>query len=121
MCSFSGHGLFVNLNQHKIIYRLRYKTSNFGKLEVLMTRKLHHFELSRGWSKFPGGPRLKKVLNRSKYNIPIIKNLTGKFFSYFSGGACLKSLIISKINAFRNSPNISGTPVKSCSKKKLNI
>ena len=37
--SFGGHGLFVNLNQHKIIYRLRHKTSNFEKIE-----SLRHFE-----------------------------------------------------------------------------
>ena len=33
-----------NLNQHKIIYRLRYKTLNFKKLEFLVTKKLRHFE-----------------------------------------------------------------------------
>ena len=44
LCSFPGHGLFVNLNQHKIIYRLGYKTSNFEKLEFLVTRKLCHFQ-----------------------------------------------------------------------------
>ena len=31
---FSGHGYFVTINQHKIVYRLRYKTSNFEKLEL---------------------------------------------------------------------------------------
>ena len=47
ICSFSGHGLLVNLNQHKIIYRLGYKTSNFEKLEFLVSRKLHHFEFGQ--------------------------------------------------------------------------
>ena len=44
ICSFSGHGLSVNLNQNKIIYRLKYKTSNFEKLEFLMAKKLCFFE-----------------------------------------------------------------------------
>ena len=44
ICSFSEHGLIVNLNQHKIIYRGMYKTLNFDKLEFLVTRGLRHCE-----------------------------------------------------------------------------
>ena len=46
ICSFSDHGLFMNLNQPKIIYRLKYKTSNFEKLEFLVIRKLRHFKFA---------------------------------------------------------------------------
>ena len=45
--SFHGHGLFMNPNQHKIIYRLRYKTSNFEKPKLVVTRKLRHFEFGQ--------------------------------------------------------------------------
>ena len=44
ICPVSGHGLFMNLNQYKIIYRLRYKTSNSEKLDFLVTKKFCHFE-----------------------------------------------------------------------------
>ena len=44
ICSFSGHGLSVNLNQNKIIYRSKYKTSNFEKLEFLVAKKFCYFE-----------------------------------------------------------------------------
>ena len=44
ICLFSGHDLFVNLNQHKIIYGVRNKTSKFEKIEFLVARKFRHFE-----------------------------------------------------------------------------
>ena len=42
--SFSVHVQSMNLNQHKIIYWLRYITSNFETPEFLVTRKLCHFK-----------------------------------------------------------------------------
>ena len=35
---------FVKLNEHKIIYQMRYKSSNFEKHGFLVTRKLRHRE-----------------------------------------------------------------------------
>ena len=96
ICSFSGHGLFVNLNQYKIICRLRYKISNFEKPKFLVTRKLSQFWIlliSRDWSKFSGGPRLKKVLNKCKYNFQSSKVCLENFLVISQGYLSQKDLV----------------------------
>ena len=55
---------------------------------------------SRDWSKFTGCLRLKKVLNKIQTQLPVIKNLTGKLFSYFPGGTCLRPISLEFWNSY---------------------